>query len=296
MTMAATCVRDALAQARTLGVARLDAMAVLAHRLQKPRAWLVAHDDAALSADDAQAVLNDLLARASGTPLAYVLGHKEFHGLTLHVSPAVLVPRPDTEVLVDWALEHLQSLPSSQAQPSTPNRQSEAPRAACVVDLGTGSGAVALAIKHRHPAACVHATDASAAALHVARRNAQALQLDVTLHQADWWDGTWLANFLSPIDLVVSNPPYIAAGDAHLPALAHEPTTALVSGADGLMDLRRIIQGAATRLRPGAVLLLEHGHDQAEAVQALLKASGFVGVSTRRDLAGHARCTGGTLA
>jgi release factor glutamine methyltransferase len=213
--------------------------------------------------------------------VAYLTGHKAFYGLDLHVDARVLDPRPDTETLVEWALDVLRAASDS------------APR---VLDLGTGSGAIALAIAHAAPHARVTAVDASADALAVARANAGRLGLDVPMHQGDWF-----AALPAPADererfaLIVSNPPYIRDDDTHLPALAHEPRQALTSGPDGLDDIRRIVAEAPARLAPGAWLLLEHGWDQGEAVRALLGQAGFVDVQSRADLAGQTRCSGGRM-
>ena len=183
----------------------------------------------------------------------------------------VLDPRPDTETLVDWALELLAPL--------------AAPR---VLDLGTGSGAIALALQHQRPDAQVSAVDASTDALAVAQANAARLGLAVQFARGDWLRGV-----AGQFDVIVSNPPYIAAADPHLAALRHEPLQALASGADGLDDIRSIVAQAPTHLQPGGWLLLEHGWDQAEAVQALLRAAGGEQVQSRKDLAGIARCSGG---
>jgi release factor glutamine methyltransferase len=269
-----TTVAQALTRARALGVDRLDAQLIVAHRLGRSRSWLIAHDDAALDEPQSDALQAALARRADGEPLAYVLGEKEFHGLLLHVDANVLVPRPDTEVLVDWALELLAGW-----------ARMVAPR---VVDLGTGSGAIALAVKHGCQGATVLATDISTAALAVARANAQRLTLDVAFAQSAWWADLPEKRF----DLILSNPPYIADGDPHLPALRHEPALALTPGGDGLAALREIVGGAAPRMTPSAWLLLEHGHDQADAVQALLRAHDFDGIATRHDLGGQPRCTG----
>ncbi|GAD23242.1 peptide chain release factor N(5)-glutamine methyltransferase, partial [Acidovorax sp. MR-S7] len=207
--------------------------------------------------------------RMAGEPVAYLTGTKEFYGLPLQVDARVLDPRPDTETLVDWAL--------ALAAP-----------AARMADLGTGSGAIALALQSQRPQAQVLAVDASADALAVARANARRLGLPVRFVQGHWLDG-----IAGPFDLIVSNPPYIPATDPHLAALTHEPLSALASGDDGLQDIRAIAAQAPSRLAPGGWLLLEHGWDQAEAVQALLRAAGFGQVHSRHDLAGMARCTGG---
>jgi release factor glutamine methyltransferase len=268
-------VREALTAARAQGVDRLDAQLLLAFHLGRPRAWLIAHDDEPLPHNLAERFASDLARRADGMPLAYLLGEHEFHGLALRITPDVLDPRPDTETLVDWALEQL----AAPALPASPE----------VVDLGTGSGAIALAIAHRHPHARVTATDLSAAALAVARDNAARLGLTLQWAQGPWWAALPGRRF----DLVVSNPPYIAGDDPHLTSLRHEPLLALTPGGDGLDAIRAIVIGAPTALRPGGWLLLEHGWDQAEAVQALLRSHGFENVQSRADLAGRPRCTGG---
>ncbi|MDE2077891.1 MAG: peptide chain release factor N(5)-glutamine methyltransferase [Burkholderiales bacterium] len=265
-------IEQAMLAARRAGVDRLDIQVMLTTLLGQSRSWLLAHDRDPLP----QAVLPTLRhwieRRAAGEPLAYLLGEKEFFGLNFRVNPEVLIPRPDTEILVEWALEHL---------PLDQHRD--------VLDLGTGSGAIALAVAHQRPQAAVTAVDASPAALETARRNAERLGVSVRFRL-----GSWLAPVGSDrFDLIVSNPPYIAEGDAHLPALKHEPITALTSGPDGLDDIRHIVTQAKTHLRPGGWLLLEHGFDQAGAVSQLLKQAGYDQVTTRRDLGGQNRCTGG---
>jgi release factor glutamine methyltransferase len=265
---------EALSAATALGLERLDAQLLLLHaigRLETDRAWLLAHDDDLLEPPGQEAFLRLCRRRAAGEPLAYIAGHKEFFGLPLAVDKRVLVPRPDTETLVEWALEILP--PQSTGH---------------VIDLGTGSGAIALAIKSRRPATRVEAVDASAGALEVAGANARALGLDVALRQASWLDATD-----ARYDLIVSNPPYIAEGDQHLAALAHEPLEALAAGLDGLDDIRAIIGQAPSRLSRGGWLLLEHGWDQAEAVRGLLTTAGFGRVSSQRDIQGIERCSGG---
>ena len=267
-------VARALAHAGAQGLDRVDAFVLLGHVLGRPRAWLIAHDDAALTAPQWAAFEAVCAERKRGMPVAYLVGQREFHGLLLQVSPAVLVPRPDTETLVDWALDLLPMLATDR------------PR---VLDLGTGSGAIALAVAHGHPVADVCASDVSAQALAVAQANAQRLGLALNWRQGSWWQA-WPGG--ETFDLVLSNPPYIAAGDPHLAALVHEPLLALSPGGDGLDALRAIIQGAPQRLRPGGWLLLEHGHDQAPAVAALLRAAGLEQPQMRRDLAGQDRCSG----
>ncbi len=270
-----TTIAQALAAARAQGLDRLDAQWLLGHVLQQASAWLIAHGDQPLGAADAQAYAGLCQRRAAGEPLAYLVGQAGFHGLTLQVTPDVLVPRPDTETLVDWALALLPTLHAAEPQ---------------VLDLGTGSGAIALAVAHRHAAAKLTATDLCPAALAVARANAQTLGLALHWAQGAWWQAVPAG---ARFDLVLSNPPYIAGDDPHLPALRHEPQLALTPGGDGLEALRQIAAGAPEHLQPGGWLLVEHGWDQAEAVAALLGAAGFSAITHRADLAGHPRCTGG---
>lgn len=276
-------VADMLAEARQLGVARLDAQLLLSHHLNRPRAWLLAHDEVALTVEQTRATRHGLARRAAGEPLAYVIGTTRFRGMTLAVSPAVLVPRPETELLVEWALDILRAR----------LRDSTTPTPMAVVDLGTGSGAVALAVAVMlEPlGVTVCATDASAPALAVAASNAQSLGITLELRLGDWWAPLHGRRF----DLAMSNPPYIAAGDVHLAALHHEPAAALSPGGDGLHALQTLVGGAAEHLLPGGWLLLEHGHDQGAAVRGGLAAAGFTGIETRNDLAGLPRCSGGVL-
>ncbi len=268
----AQCLQQALSQ----GLARVDAQILLLFALARPlhdRAWLLAHDTELLNEAQQHRWDQALQRRLRGEPVAYITGHKDFFGLTLNVDARVLDPRPDTEILVEWALA---LLPAGQADR--------------VLDLGTGSGAVALALQHQRPAACVTAVDASSDALAVASANALRLNLPVKCVLSHWMD-----KVPGPFELIVSNPPYVADGDPHLTALSHEPLSALTSGADGLDDIRQIIAQAPSRLAAGGWLLLEHGWDQAAPVQALLREAGFVQVQSRRDLGGHERCTGAVM-
>ena len=270
---AITTLRDALAQAQALGLERIDAQLLLLHILNRAdagRAWLLAHDTDTLAPSEQARFIALCQRRAAGEPVAYLRGMKEFYGLTLQVDARVLDPRPDTETLVDWALQLLAPLP--------------APR---VLDLGTGSGAIALALQHQRADAQVSAVDASADALAVAQANAKRLGLAVQFAR-----GNWLRGVAGQFDVIASNPPYIAAADPHLAALRHEPLQALASGADGLDDIRTIVAQAPAHLQPCGWLLLEHGWDQAEAVQALLRAAGGEQVQSRKDLAGIVRCSG----
>ncbi len=279
-----TTVAAALAQARARGVDRLDAQLMLASLLGVTRSALIAHDDDAVPVDAAARWAGWLARRAGGEPLAYLLGEKEFHGLMLEVTADVLVPRPETELLVDWALELLAATPRT-------GRDGGDADVLSVLDLGTGSGAIALALKHRQPSLAVSASDVSAGALAVARRNAARLGLAVDFVESSWWQAFAGRRF----QLAVANPPYIAAGDPHLAALRDEPRQALTPGGDGLDALREIVAGAPAHLCPGGWLLVEHGFDQAGDVRALLVGAGLAGVATRVDLASHERATGGRL-
>ena len=258
------------------GLDRLDAQMLILLALGRDphdRAWLTAHGDQPLPGDAAAALQALVARRRAGEPMAYLRGEQEFFGLSLRVDARVLVPRPDTETLVEWALSLAPALPAG----------------ARVADLGTGSGAIALALRSRQPHWDITATDASADALAVARANAERLGLPIRFARGGWLDALPGERF----DLLVSNPPYIADGDAHLPALAHEPDSALTAGPDGLDDIRLLVAQAPAHLQPGGWLLLEHGHDQADAVCRLLADAGFEQVDSRNDIAGIARCSGG---
>ncbi len=264
---------QAIVTACSLGLDRLDAQLLLLHVLGKPhgeRAWLIAHDRDPLQPEVSEGFHLLCQRRAGGEPLAYIVCQQEFFGLPLAVDARVLIPRPDTETLVSWALD---VMPAGSAK---------------VLDLGTGSGAIALAIKHACSTAEVSAIDASADAVAVARSNAAALGLAVSMEISRWFERV---NGL--FDVIVSNPPYVREGDPHLAALGHEPIQALTAGSDGLSDLRQIIAGAPAHLQAGGWLLLEHGYDQAEVVRQLLQEEGFESVSSRDDLAGVQRCSGG---
>jgi len=210
--------------------------------------------------------------RQNGEPIAYIVGQREFYGLPFEVNDAVLIPRPDTELLVELALERL-------------------PPSGHLLDMGTGSGAIAVALAHARPDAAVSALDVSTAALAVAGRNASANGVHVTFMHSDWYGALGNEHF----DTIVANPPYIAAGDRHLSEgdLRFEPAGALTDHADGLSALRRIVAGAAAHLQPSGWLLMEHGYDQAAAVRALLSAHGYTDVQSWQDLAGIERVSGG---
>jgi len=276
-----TTVAIALADARRRGVASLDAQLLLARLLATTRTRLIAHDERALTPAESRQWNDALERRLAGEPIAYLLGEKEFHGLALEVDRNVLVPRPETELLVDWATEAIVALTAERARRGDRGEIG-------VVDLGTGSGAIALALKRAHPGIRVTASDVSPDALAVARRNADRLALAIEFVEASWWHGLENRQF----DIALANPPYIAADDPHLAALRHEPAIALTPGGDGLDALRAIVAGAG-RVVAGGWLLLEHGFAQGAPVRDLLADAGFTGVETRRDLAGHERATGG---
>ena len=257
------------------GEALIEARLLLQQALGVNHAWLVAHMDDELTDAQSESFQQLLSRRLAGEPVAYILGMREFYGLPLKTTPATLIPRPDTETLVEAALA---KLPQDKALK--------------VLDLGTGTGAVALAIAQNRPNAQVTAVDFSEEALSVAQENAQNLGLArVRLMQSDWFSGLQGENF----DVIVSNPPYIAENDAHLKQgdLRFEPITALASGEDGLDDIRRIIQEAPNYLNPNGWLMLEHGYDQAEKVAELLNQHGFSQINHAPDLAGIQRVTFG---
>ncbi|VVE16983.1 N5-glutamine S-adenosyl-L-methionine-dependent methyltransferase [Pandoraea horticolens] len=263
---------------REPGLPPLESRILLSHVLGWSRTQLITRDREPL-APETLAVYRALHARRiAGEPIAYLTGTREFFGLTLTVSPSVLIPRPETELLVELALARLEAR--------------TAPR---VLDLGTGSGAIALAIAHSRPDAQVTALDRSADALDVARENARRLGLDerVAFVESDWY--AVLPGDAAPFDIIVSNPPYIVSGDEHLSQgdLRFEPVDALTDHADGLAALRTIVAGAPSRLLPDSWLLCEHGYHQAADVRELCQAVGFADVFSERDLAGIERTTGG---
>jgi len=259
------------------GLVPLEAKLLLAHVLGRDRAWLAAHGDAGLEPSQASAFDALVRRRSEGEPIAYLTGRREFFSLDLEITPDVLIPRPETELLVELALTWVPA-------------GSQAP----ILDLGCGSGAVALAIAHERPNARVLGIDVSAAAVELARRNARRLAIT----NAVFAESNWFAQ-LPPerFALVVGNPPYVAERDPHLREgdLRFEPPGALVAGADGLEALRTIAATAPAYLGSPAHLALEHGHDQSSAVQALLREAGFRSVASARDLSGIRRVTYGTL-
>lgn len=257
------------------GLVPLDAQVLLAHVLERDRGWLLAHSREALSREQAERFFALAKRRRDGEPVAYLTGIREFWGLPIAVSPAVLIPRPETEALVDLALSRM------------PND-----RELRVLDLGTGSGAIALALAHERPHARVVATDTSSDALAVARANARRLgAFNVEFIEADWYDGVATTGF----DLIVSNPPYVEPQDPHLEEgdVRFEPRAALTPAVDGLGALRAIVKGAREHLVPGGTLVVEHGYDQSEKVRALFADAGFIDITSTRDLAGIPRVVAG---
>ncbi|WP_304650345.1 peptide chain release factor N(5)-glutamine methyltransferase [Thalassolituus sp. C2-1] len=267
-----------LAEARTQleagsDSARLDAELLLAHVLQQSRTWLYTWSDRPLSAEQQQAADALLARRLAGEPVAYLLGERDFWSLNLNVNPSTLIPRADTETLVEWALEL--PLPANSR----------------VLDLGTGTGAIALALASEQPSWLVSGVDFNADAVALAQSNAVRNQLErVAFAQSDWYSAV-----SGDFDLIVSNPPYIDEDDEHMAQgdVRFEPRSALVADNHGLSDLALIIDRAPDFLRANGWLLLEHGYQQADAVCELLRARGFTEVSNRRDLAGQPRISGG---
>jgi release factor glutamine methyltransferase len=256
--------------------ARLEARVLAAFAWKVSPAWLISHDTDPLAEAQITAFDTLLARRLTGEPIAHLTGTREFYGRPFRVSPDVLIPRPDTELLVELALARI---PPVQAMD--------------VLDLGTGSGCIAITLALERPLARITAVDRSSAALAIAQHNAKILNAHVEFLTSDWFDALAGRRF----DLIVSNPPYIAAADPHLARgdVRFEPLSALAAGPDGLDDLRRLTRGACAHLRPGGTLLLEHGYDQSEAVKDLLRESGFSDPQTWADLSGILRVSGGKL-
>ncbi len=252
----------------------LEMRILASHALGLTRVQLITQADRALSADEARHLSELVMRRQAGEPIAYIVGQREFFGLPFRVSPAVLIPRPETELLVELALARL-------------------PQGGHALDLGTGSGAIAVAIAHQRPDVCVTALDASAVALAVARENAAHNRVDVRFLHSDWYAVLADERFA----VIAANPPYIEQHDPHLTQgdLRFEPPDALTDHGDGLSDLRAIVAGASRHLENNGWLLMEHGYDQAHAVRAMLEAHGFAEAQSWRDLAGIERVTGGIL-
>lgn len=264
--------------------ARIEVQCLLQYVLSEPRAHLLAHPERVLNVDEQTAYAALLQRRLRGEPIAHLLREREFFGLSFKVTSATLIPRPETELLVELALQRI------------PPRQSASREVGRfrVLDLGTGTGAIALSIAHTRSDVEVLAVDASEAALQVARENAVRLAtLNVSFMQSDWFSALSEQHF----DLIVSNPPYIAAGDIHLAQgdVRFEPLTALVAGADGLDDIRTIVAQAGAHLKKQGSLLLEHGYNHATAVRDLLIKNRYVGVFSAKDIGGIERVSGGAV-
>ncbi len=320
-----TTIAAALAAAREK-LPGFEARLLLGHVLQQPSVWLLTHDDGVLD-ETALQVFNALITRRhAGEPVAYLLGHREFFGRDFVTAPGVLIPRPETELLVDIALKKLGAGETTDEPPAqqegagqnpvlfavdalqggraknallavadgeTPTGTETASNTPQILDLGTGTGCIAITLALECPQVRVTAVDASAAALAIAKENAQQLNATVRFLQSDWYAGVEDETF----DLIVSNPPYIAVADTHLAQgdLRFEPPAALASGADGLDAIRHIIATAPAYLSAQGQLWLEHGYDQADAVRALLIAAGFIAIEQHRDLAGIVRVSGGEV-
>lgn len=282
MTPAELLAQDSLKLQQTLGLdpreARLEVQILLCEALGVARSWLISHDRDALNGPAAQTYSALLTRRLAGEPIAYIIGRREFFGLEFKTTPAVLIPRPETELLVELALARI-----PENQPCK------------VLDLGTGSGAIAISIAKNRPQAAVTAVDQSPEALAVARDNAARLGVpNLRLLHSDWFAALEAETF----DLIVSNPPYVEAADPHLQRgdVCFEPLSALASGADGLDDIRRIAAAAPQHLKPGGWLLFEHGYNQGEGCREILRQQGFLAVQTVRDLAGLERVSAGLRA
>ena len=293
----------------TSDLAKLEAQLLLQHVLNVNQAWLISHENDALEANvhaEFEALLHR---RLNGEPIAYILGEREFYGLNLKVTPDTLIPRPDTETLVEAALAKIPQndntyYPSFQRKSESSDfttldsdfRRNDALK---ILDLGTGTGAIALAIAKHRPQASVTAVDASRAALDIAIENAENLKItNINYILSNWFSAFSQENYKQKFDVIVSNPPYIEAHDTHLTQgdLRYEPIKALASGVDGLDAIRTIITNASQHLNPHGWLLLEHGYNQAESVASLLKQAGFAEISHAKDLAGILRVTLGRLA
>jgi release factor glutamine methyltransferase len=281
-------------RARQRGLTLLETQCLMLKAVgqaQNRKVWLYTHDQTLLTLAQSDGFWTDVERRLNHVPLAYITQETCFYGLALTIDERALDPRSDTEILVEWALEILNQAikVSAHSQRNPLSTLDSSNRSHRVVDLGCGSGAIALALKANAPSSEVWAVDQSAAALSLTQHNAQALGLDVVIQEGSWLEGIGTTLF----DLIVSNPPYISPGDPHLRQLVHEPLSALVSSDEGMGDIRSIAHQARDHMKPGAWLLFEHGHDQSGRVRETLEGLGYINIQTRLDLAGIPRCTGG---
>ncbi len=274
-------VRDLLRALSAMNLPRNEARLLLAQVLRRDHAWLVAHDDYMLTSDELAQINALATRRAAGEPIAYILGERDFYGRTFRCSPAALIPRPETEWVIERALLRLPAGASQRALDQASLH---------ILDVGTGTGCIAITLALERPTAIVTAIDISPDALALAQDNAQRLQANVTFIQSNWFAALPSD---AQFDLILSNPPYIVPGDAHLTRgdLRFEPAVALADAVDGLESYRQLALGALRHLKPGGTLIVEHGYDQGESVPALLGAAGFAEVTMHRDLAGHPRIT-----
>jgi len=276
---------EALDWAKSLGIGVFDRQVIMLHCLGQPthnKAFLISHDQDILTQPQI-ADYKALIHRCQrGEPVAYLTGYKEFYGLEFKVTPATLIPRPDTETLVQWAIETVDA------------KKHEAVN---ILDLGTGSGCIAISLKHARPTAQVWATDLSPQALEVAKVNAgahtQADTPNIHFRLGSWFEALEPGENQLKFDLIVSNPPYIAEHDPHLAALQFEPYSALVAGDSGLSAYTQILRSALKYLRPEGWILFEHGYNQGQEIHRLFEQFGFESIQSRNDLAGICRCTGG---
>ena len=282
-------IRDSMRALSAAGLPRNEARLLLAHVLHRDHAWLVAHDDYEFAAGELDQINALAARRAEGEPIAYLLGEREFYSRAFRCSPAALIPRPETELLIDQALASMATdAPLRVLDQASLRVLDQSPLR--VLDVGTGTGCIAITIALERSDAIVTAIDISPDALALARENARRLQANVTFIESNW-----LAALLpdAQFDLILSNPPYIVPGDAHLTQgdLRFEPTVALADAVDGLQSYRQLALAALRHLKVDGTLIVEHGYNQGESVPALLAAAGFVQVATHRDLAGHPRIT-----
>lgn len=264
-------IKQAIQLARESSIDLLDCQLLLCHLLKRNRAWLIAHDDYQLSKDNAKAFHELISHLIKGTPLAYITGEKEFWGRTFNVSSNTLIPRPETELIIDLTLK----------LPTTPKN---------IIDMGTGSGIIAITLAKELPQSTVWATDKSHKALNIAKHNAKNIKVkNIHFMLSNWYQNLSNLNF----DLIISNPPYISADDPHLRHLSSEPKTALVAENNGFSDIEHIIKNAPKHLNHQAWLMIEHGYMQKEMVQLAFKKEQFTNIKTAHDLAGHPRVTYG---